>query len=387
MRKFELVPHPNRSGENDNRYCFVVDGKTYINSTAYKSSDNEVPVRYYSFQSEDVAVTDAILECTPQEVFDTMYISLQEKDAWHGLTMCTTISDDSDFNDDLVDWVPNGNLAVSVRLSHTADISLAFSLLEFSSAVERIVKRRDAADFTFSFFSFEENGLSVGKSLMPTEETLAAMTEPVFVECKVILEQAFAEIERNASRGEILASFEFPEGLQTACEQYLMYFSQFLRDLGIRASSKISEDAGQVMFSVSPTDGDEALTRIREALDLYLTLPSSPIIKSEDSFAADRLEYQVEALKFQIKQREAELRMAHREIEHQDVLLLEAKQVILRSHSHPVQPFENHPMLPGKIEKKKAFGLTKIKKAEDWGVEIDLGEIFRRIRGTDDSDI
>jgi hypothetical protein len=50
----------------------------------------------------------------------------------------------------------------------------------------------------------------------------------------------------------VTAVFEFPAPIKSACEQYLLYFAQFLRDLGIEAEAELKEEAGRVLFSVTP---------------------------------------------------------------------------------------------------------------------------------------
>jgi hypothetical protein len=70
--------------------------------------------------------------------------------------------------------------------------------------------------------------------------------------------------------------FEFPPSIRAACEQYLVYFGQFLEDLGIHADSEIKRHAGSVMFCVTPSDGPTALAAIRDALEAYLQLPTAP---------------------------------------------------------------------------------------------------------------
>jgi hypothetical protein len=39
----------------------------------------------------------------------------------------------------------------------------------------------------------------------------------------------------------VAIQFEFPGPLKVACEQYLLYFAQFLRDLGVEVEAKIEE--------------------------------------------------------------------------------------------------------------------------------------------------
>lgn len=81
--------------------------------------------------------------------------------------------------------------------------------------------------------------------------------------------------------------FDFPEELKVSCGQYLLYFAQFLRDLGISATPNLREEAGKVLFSVTPTDDFEALDKIREALAVYLSLSSNPIPNSTGDRTVD----------------------------------------------------------------------------------------------------
>ena len=71
--------------------------------------------------------------------------------------------------------------------------------------------------------------------------------------------------------------FSFPEEVKSACEQYLLYFGEFLRDGGINASVEIKEEADRVLFSVTPRDSREALGRIRQILDSTLNFLPQPL--------------------------------------------------------------------------------------------------------------
>ncbi len=80
--------------------------------------------------------------------------------------------------------------------------------------------------------------------------------------------------------------------------------------------------------------------------------------------------------------------MMQREIEHQD-LLLEEKNEVIRAHQLSENIMNESRIVPpadSSESEKKMFGLTKIKKAEDWGIHIDLGEVFQRLtKKTDES--
>ena len=140
-------------------------------------------------------------------------------------------------------------------------------------------------------------------------------------------EQTVERLTTKYNEPDISLPFIFPEQIKVSCEQYLLYFAQFLQDLGINATSNIKEESGKVLFSVTPTDDVEALDKIREALAVYLKLPSSPIVY-DDSFAAMRLKQQVDNLQHAQRMTEMEvrssqyaLRLANQTIEHQDKII------------------------------------------------------------------
>jgi hypothetical protein len=130
----------------------------------------------------------------------------------------------------------------------------------------------------------------------------------------------------------ISAKFAFPVELRASCEQYLLYFAQFLRDLGINASSDLREHAGKVLFSVTPIDDTEALDKIREALAVYLNLPASPIVL-DDSFASMRLQQQIENLKHSQKMAARELQLTEKVLVAQSEIIHEKNTIISQKDS------------------------------------------------------
>lgn len=106
---------------------------------------------------------------------------------------------------------------------------------------------------------------------------------------------------RNRS---VIEYFEFPPEVSVACEQYLLYFSQFLKDLGVEATADIRHEAGQVLFAVTPKNRDEALDKIHAALKTYLQFASSPIGDNpdpEDDMTFQRLLANIDHLKGQLR--------------------------------------------------------------------------------------
>lgn len=224
------------------------------------------------------------------------------------------------------------------------------------------------------------------------------------------------------SKNTLGIGFDFPIELRVSCEQYLLYFAQFLRDLGLNATSNVKEVAGKVLFSVTPTDDFEALDKIREALDLYLSLPSNPISGSTGDRTVDMilsgaranvryLESQLELAIAKIQFKEATLELKDATIEQnqfalrqKDETIRELKEIVSRGNIFQESlerveingevidekslyrfsreadiEVEATPVLDEKNEETK-IGLVKfheVSKLKDYGVTFDLPKAIR----------
>jgi hypothetical protein len=171
---------------------------------------------------------------------------------------------------------------------------------------------------------------------------------------------------------------DLPPDVRVACEQYLLYFVQFLKDLGVEAISELKHDAGQVLFSVTPADKDEALDKIRAALEVYLCLPSGKLaVASNDPVEIQRLSANVFHLQGQLMLAQATIQHKDAAIQLQQVTiqqLLLAENVITQSVVD---------ITPKKVEDKEEFlgGAFALTQYEDKGVVINFAEIFRKLRG------
>lgn len=154
------------------------------------------------------------------------------------------------------------------------------------------------------------------------------------------------EVEPN-----IITQFDFPDELKIPCEQYLLYFAQFLQDLGINATSNLKEEAGKVLFSVTPTDDVEALDKISEALAVYLNLPSSPIVY-DDSFASMRLQAEIERLQSSQRIAEMEFRVAHKALESQDKIILQ-QSILLEQQAKVIEKITDKAVMINSAENKE----------------------------------
>jgi len=88
---------------------------------------------------------------------------------------------------------------------------------------------------------------------------------------KVVCANVTEQLMRNVRRDSLVTFFDFPAPIRSSCQQYLIYFVQFLEDLGIEADSEIKEEAGRVLFSITPREA-RGIEKIKDALEVYLEL-------------------------------------------------------------------------------------------------------------------
>jgi hypothetical protein len=184
----------------------------------------------------------------------------------------------------------------------------------------------------------------------------------------------------NEEKGKSLATyFSFPEDVKTSCEQYLLYFGEFLRTVGINAAVEIKEEADRVLFSVTPNDSHEALDRIRQVLDLYLGLPTATFTPTEDReyrLEGQRLTANVMHLKSQLMLAQATLEAKNATIEAQRERLIYQGQLIEgRLLPEPAKPQAKE------VEKEEILdGMVEIKKYEGKGFAVNLPKMYRVVR-------
>lgn len=189
-----------------------------------------------------------------------------------------------------------------------------------------------------------------------------------------------ASLRSKLSQDSVVMHFDFPEEVRVPCEQYLLYFAQFLRDLGVEADTALTHEAGQVLFTVTPADKQTALDKIRTALKTYLQLPANPSTADgsivEYEIAAQRLAANVDHLKGQLRLAHAELRLAGATVRAQQVTIDR-----LLSDDVMAESLKDVTPKPKDEDREDLLGGTVALTKTNWkGVEFNLPEIFRRLR-------
>lgn len=209
---------------------------------------------------------------------------------------------------------------------------------------------------TFYFPKIEING-NIKKLFDTTLDTIHNIVKEIFIE---LLEEKKYE--------SVISSFTFPPEVQSACEQYLIYFSKFLEDLGIQADTSIESKSRETLFTVTPKSSTDALIIIRDALNIYLNLPTMPNI---DTVAQNYSDIGVKQLVANIYHLKSQLMFAHSTIQ-----MKEATIESLQFNNQNIQ---------GELEKKSSneetfFGIVSLDQFEFKGIKINLAEIFRKLK-------
>ena len=212
----------------------------------------------------------------------------------------------------------------------------------------------------------------------PIESQIEDVLANVIPDLKDVITYALGILEAE-DVNTIATKFNFPTDVRPACEQYLLYFGQFLRDLGIEANTQLTEQASNVLFTVTPLNREQALDSIREALSCYLQMPSSPeamsALESSQDIAAMQLQSNIFHLKSQLHLASAVMQAKEAVITAQQAEIAFLKQSFDLRRYLPSSPDEDSDDKEPLIE-----GVVSVKKFDYKGFEFDLPAIARKLK-------
>ena len=141
-----------------------------------------------------------------------------------------------------------------------------------------------------------------------------------------LTEVAMFALDEEVRSDALIAYFNFSNEVAVACEQYLIYFVQFLKDLGVGAEADLRHEAGQLLFLVKPDSQTVALEQIREALSVYLQLPANPGIGQEMISVGD---IQAQQLISNVQHLQGQLRLAYATIQQQNMTINQGQLMVM----------------------------------------------------------
>jgi hypothetical protein len=186
-----------------------------------------------------------------------------------------------------------------------------------------------------------------------------------------LFDAAFSHAARNNPRA-VVSVFRFPIAVASACEQYLIHFVDFLRDIGVDATADLRHEAGQVLFTVTPTDRDQALELINEALTVYLNLPGAVVELGtafpDEQLVIDKLQMNLHHLNAQLTAARMVMRLQESTIAAQE-LTIDAQRQLFAGVQKPHTDKET--VIPGVLD---------VVTVEGRGLRIDLPAVVRRFK-------
>jgi len=203
------------------------------------------------------------------------------------------------------------------------------------------------------------------------ESSVLAVLERVERSLATVVERCVA-VAATRNPDAVVAVFDFPSPVASACKQYLLHFAEFLRDVGVEASADIHDEAGQLLFTVTPARSTTALSAIRQALDVYLRLPAATLegvpATLVDQIATDKLQMNIHHLKAQLASASMMLRLQEATIDAQQCTIEAQRRLI--DGANELQS-DREALIPGVLD---------VVPAEFNGARLDLPELLRKVK-------
>ncbi len=265
-----------------------------------------------------------------------------------------------------------------------------YSFSEFNDVMNNIVR-----DFDALWLPEKTNVIEYGCRLVfhikDEDATLQDLVGIFTKTVKKIHNLAESILHANINRDSLVVSFDFRQEVRIICQQYLLYFVQFLKDIGIDATANLEEHTGQVLFSVTPKDENEALDKIRQALEIYLRLPTNPSIATSITPYSDvesqRLASNILHLQSQLVLARVTIRQQEAHIERQETLIRQQQfltgDVLIKSLVYDSTQSNNIEPSKKAEDKESLVGdIVHVRKwePEDIPLSVDLPSIFRWLK-------
>ncbi len=268
----------------------------------------------------------------------------------------------------------------------------SFSLINYA----RFVQNEIASGFESEYI---KEGVPVDGFELPLPNTKLTLIDAIHLaveKFKSAHQKAFNELSKKAKDNSLTTKLlNFPEEVRIPCEQYLLYFAEFLRDLGVNATTDITHEAGEILFRVTPSDSDQALDRIKFALDVFLQLPKGELVIVPDpdfEIAMLKVKANVDHLNSQLSLAKAEIKVKEREIQAFEATL-ETKDIsieFLREKLNQQKRLLNGEIAEGiidiepkpKVEDKEEFfdGVFALTQYEEKGFRVNLAQLYRKLK-------
>ncbi|MEO7215093.1 hypothetical protein [Mucilaginibacter sp.] len=215
-----------------------------------------------------------------------------------------------------------------------------------------------------------ENVVGLNLILPYTSDSISLHVRAFIEEINSLIKLTYLTLSAN-SEDSFISVFKFPESIKTPCQQYLMYFGQFLSDLGIEVETTLKEQAHSTLFSVTPKDKDDAMEKIKDVLEMYINLPNSDAFNriNNPNVALIQIQANVMHLNSQIMLAHATIQMKDATIE---ALKISNYQIQQQLYHQEIQKEED--------EEAVIDGIISVKKYDGQWFSVNIPEILRKLK-------
>lgn len=257
-----------------------------------------------------------------------------------------------------------------------------YSIKEFAKVMEQVTA--EYKEYGIEWIQSDEiisNGCSLRCSNFNDKNTIheihlnnIGIVEDIYNKASVIL-------LINSNDSTVVNLFDFPKEVKVACEQYLIYFIQFLKEIGINAEANLKEESGIVLFTVVPSSSETALELIRDALNIYLQLP---ILFNNAQYNPIQMDVNVQQLLANVHHLNSQLMLSRAIIQTNQLTignqqrLIEQQQRVIDSSIFKQSLIESR---TNEDEGEEILGGTvKLQKYEGNGFQVDIPNIYRWVK-------
>lgn len=119
------------------------------------------------------------------------------------------------------------------------ELSLKVSDVKYSTYYQD--ENEDAYGGVISGFGIKYIADNINQNILKEIDNALLLLNP-------LIEKTNRNLTAKINEDTLITFFEFPAEIKTVCKQYLIYFAQFLKDIGIEAEAEIIEDVHKTLF-------------------------------------------------------------------------------------------------------------------------------------------
>lgn len=217
------------------------------------------------------------------------------------------------------------------------------------------------------------NGFGVHFTSLNKNDQINNEIEKILNTLSSVIQKTNRNLLASIDQNSVLTYFHFPDEIKTACKQYLIYFTQFVADIGINVDSEIKEELNATLFRITPKDKSESLERIKDALSIYLTAPNDMNFElqkvNHNDIAIKQWESNILHLKSQVILADSIIQVKNAAIESLQLSNYQYQQIL-----------ETHEAYKKSESEEIIKGVVTVDKYEGKGFSINLAEILRRLK-------